>query len=210
MQHPEMEPEWITERGVFALQCRNPKCQEAVVLIADGSVEEYWDEQIPSEYHKGRQYAAFFTPRMFHPPLRYFTIPGDVPLPVSELIDESFSLAWSHQNASGNAIRRSVETLMSEFKIAKTVLNKRGKRQPSDLHARIEKFKAKNAECAELLLAIKWLGNAGSHGGKELKKSDLVDAYEIYEKVLNILYDSKAKSIVQKAKAINKRKGPKK
>ncbi len=61
----------------------------------------------------------------------------------------------------------------------------------------------------EFLLAIKWLGNAGSHPDI-ITTDDVMDTYEIMEHVLENIYENKEKNIRKIAKRINKRKGPKK
>ena len=57
------------------------------------------------------------------------------------------------------------------------------------------------------LLAIKWIGNEGSHPEKSLTKNDVIDLYEILEHVLSELFENKSKTILAKAKKINKAKG---
>ena len=67
----------------------------------------------------------------------------------------------------------------------------------------------KYAHLKELLLAIKWLGNAGSHASTPLSLDDVFDAYEILEVVLNDLYENKVEFARKLAKDINKNRGPK-
>jgi hypothetical protein len=69
------------------------------------------------------------------------------------------------------------------------------------------KYGQKNPKAAERLLAIKWIGNSGSHGAS-LQRSDLLDAYEIFEIALTEIYDIDKKRADKLTKAINKKKGP--
>lgn len=61
----------------------------------------------------------------------------------------------------------------------------------------------------ELFLAIKWLGNAGSHSNKEITIDDVLDAYEIMETVLKELFEYKKDTVKKLAKKIIKKQGPK-
>ena len=62
-------------------------------------------------------------------------------------------------------------------------------------------------EVAEHLLAIKWIGNSGSHVG-ELSQKDLLDGFELVEYALEKLYSKNEERLNQMTKEINKRKGP--
>lgn len=78
---------------------------------------------------------------------------------------------------------------------------------PKNLNKRIDKeFRKKESELADLILAVKWIGNEGSHLGS-LKRQDIIDAYSILEHALNKLYDDREKMIKNKATKINKHKG---
>jgi hypothetical protein len=73
------------------------------------------------------------------------------------------------------------------------------------LHNKILKFQDRDLEAANMLLALKFLGNEASHDSV-LEECDLAIAYEILERVLNRLYgdDSHFNAAVS---AINSQKG---
>ena len=56
-------------------------------------------------------------------------------------------------------------------------------------------------------MAIKWIGNIGSHSTENLKKEDCLDAFEMLEHVLYKLYQIEAKKLTSLKNIINKRKG---
>ncbi|UBI32352.1 DUF4145 domain-containing protein (plasmid) [Acinetobacter variabilis] len=59
----------------------------------------------------------------------------------------------------------------------------------------------------DYLMAIKWLGNSGSHDLEEITLQDIMDVYEIMEFVLRNLYGN-VQNTLQKAQLINQKKGP--
>ncbi|RYD83115.1 MAG: DUF4145 domain-containing protein, partial [Verrucomicrobiaceae bacterium] len=78
------------------------------------------------------------------------------------------------------------------------------------LHARIEKYGTlakKNKTNGQVLLAIKWLGNSGSHSGG-LTREDVLMAFDMLELVLTNLYSNTKQEIMRQVKAVNKAKGP--
>ena len=58
---------------------------------------------------------------------------------------------------------------------------------------------------AEMLLAVKWIGNDGSHDA-DLTVDDVVEAAEMVEHVLKQIFDE-SKPLKTRAQAINRSKG---
>ena len=80
-----------------------------------------------------------------------------------------------------------------------------------DLHTRITDFKNQNSDAADLLLAVKWLGNSGSHADvATLTRDDMLDGMELLERALHLVYDDTAKRLAKLARDINRRRGPRK
>ena len=98
--------------------------------------------------------------------------------------------------------------MLTDRKISRTMVNKKGKRERISLHARIEKFKQTDTRSAEYLSAIKWIGNAGSHANvDELSRDDLLSGFELFEHVLELLYLKREKHLKKLARDINLRRG---
>ncbi|TLX23535.1 DUF4145 domain-containing protein [Chryseobacterium indologenes] len=57
-------------------------------------------------------------------------------------------------------------------------------------------------------MAIKWIGNYGSHSSDTISKDDLLDSYEILEHVTENLYGKQLQRIERISKIINKKKKP--
>ena len=84
----------------------------------------------------------------------------------------------------------------------------------STAHHRIELLQAKGQvkyrDAADLLMAVKWIGNDGSHGDK-ISVSDVLDGVELMSEALDLLYETRTMDLRRKALLINKAKGvPKK
>jgi hypothetical protein len=112
-------------------------------------------------------------------------------------------LVWPSAEAAGNQLRQAVEALMDDAGIS--ALDSKGKRIP--LHDRIVAFDKTDKENGQVLLAVKWLGNSGSHPGG-LTREDVLDAFDMIEFVLENLYGTTKKELLAKVAAINAQKGP--
>jgi hypothetical protein len=196
------DPEWLMYEYSSILECNNKDCGERVLSCGHGSVEEYDVYESDNAYDMHAEFRDLFTPEFFFPPLVLFSIPSDCPGSVADEIKASFKVFFCDPPAALNHARRSVEQILTERGVKRF-----GKtRRLINLHDRIAIFSETNREIGDQLLAIKWLGNQGSHPGA-ISKDDVMDAYEILEYVLNELYVSHKKAIEKTVKLINKRKG---
>jgi hypothetical protein len=164
------------------------------IVNEDGEPEQTWGD--------------FFRPKYFEPPLRIIDIPVECPDSVSSPLQESFRLFFSSPAAASNNVRIALEALLTELGV-KRFNTKSGKRIFLGLHSRISLLPAKHAGLKELFVAIKWLGNAGSHMDSAVTSDDVMDAYSLIDHVLQELYTKKAEKAKALAKRINKKKGPK-
>lgn len=204
--HEDWEPEFIRFSFSGSLIC--PTCEEFVSFLGNGWLELYnrYDYQTERYMEEGK---ACYAPKYFYPALVLFEIPDKCPEKIREIISESFALYWSDLASCANKIRVSLEILMDEFRVKKTYINRNRNRKRLSLHQRIEEFKKLKKDVAEFLLAIKWIGNTGSHIG-ELNKMDILETYEMLELALNKLYDNNEVRLTKIAKEINKNKGRRK
>ena len=199
------EPEF--SRLVFNGILKCSACGELVMFIGDGEVEHiaYHDYNTDDFFE---EYNNVFRPVYFFPPLQIFNFVDKCPNEIKKEINESFGLFWSDLPSCANKIRTSLELIMNQQKVKKLDIS-RGQKRPLTLHKRIEAFKLIKPNVANHLLAIKWIGNAGSHIGK-LERIDLLDAYVLLEHSLIKLYDDKETELNKISKEINKRKGTRK
>jgi len=202
--HIEWEPEWIRYSYACQFKCTNPACEEAVFNVGVGSVDsglDYDDNGQPS----GQTYFDIFQPRFFIPHLNIIRIPDKTPDSIKSSLHNSFELFFASPSASANYLRIALEQLLDHFKIKKfETVN--GRKHIISLHKRISLVPSKLSEFKELFYAIKWLGNDASHIGG-LVVDDVMDAYDIFESILDEVFDHKTKETKRLARKINKRKG---
>ena len=187
---------WTTYTYSAMFMCNNKVCATYIASCGRGGrsqVDIY-------------EYEDFYIPEYFFPELVIFPIPKTCPQSVAEAITCSFQLFFANSASSANHIRTCIENILTD-KGVKRFSNKLGKRRPINLHNRIVDYEKTNSEIAKRLLAIKWLGNMGSHSS-ELTKDDVLDAYEILDTVLDDLYVGQRKAINKKVVLINQRRRP--
>ncbi len=205
--HEAWDPEWIDYVYSCSLICSNDNCKEMVSSSGEGFVvmDYYYDEQgIPEQ-----EWETYFRPKYFFPHLKLFQYPPDITEQVAKELDASFELFFCSPSSAANHVRISLENLLTALKI-KRFNTKAKRRLYLNLHQRIELLPKKHENLQELLLAIKWLGNAGSHSTQSITKDDVMDAYEIMDEVLGVVFPQQKRSARSIAKEINKKKGPRK
>jgi hypothetical protein len=192
--------------GFFSacLKCDAHECYEVVVVSGEDHLQEI------ERYDGTLDFETLYSIKYVQPTVHIFPVSGKCEGLVKEHLLRSFSLFWSAPSASGNSLRCAIESLMDHLKVRKQVINRNRRVQQLTLHARIEEWGRKNQrnkELSELLLAIKWIGNAGSHKAT-LTKENLIEAYQLAEHVFSEVYDNKTESLKKLAIRVNKVKGP--
>lgn len=204
--HEAWEPEWIEYVYACLLVCSDDQCKEVVASGGTGSVD--WSVFEDEHGVPDQVYEDHFRPKFFQPHLKLFPFPKDCPESVTKPLEDSFSLFFSAPHAASNNVRIAIESLLTELKIRRFNLVG-GKRRFVSLHQRIALLPPKYAHLKDLILAIKWLGNAGSHdGGAEVTLDDVMDSYELTEHILQEVYAPKLAKLHKLAKKVNKKKGP--
>ena len=204
--HPEWEPEYIEFIYSGLFKCTNSTCGEFVSSTGIGRVEE--DYTFDENGEPDRDYFEYFKPLYFTPHLKIFSLPKDTPKNVINEIDKSFSLLFSDPPSSANHIRIALEHLLTHLKI-KRYNRINNKLQFISLHKRIQLLPRKYDHIQDIFVAIKWLGNAGSHSNHKVSLDDVFDSYELIEELLTEIFSNKRKKAKTLAKKINKNKGPK-
>ena len=199
--HPAWEPEWIHSRFQAVLRCGSPNCREVVMLVGRTETSEYFDE------YEGQSIEEALIPTYFEPPVMPIQVPRECHEEVCNSVRMAAQLLWANPPAAGNALRTALEALLSHKRIPKKGKDKQGRLVPLSLHSRIDRFLKKDSRIGEILLAVKWLGNVGSHSN-ELTKEDVLDAFELLEHALEEMFLQKTQKLTKLTKQIIERKGP--
>lgn len=206
--HEAYQFDWIVERFIDLLRCENTSCGQVAAISGETShyLATYDDNPFEEPEYDLIQ---SFIPVAIIPAPAIFTIPIKIPDELARQLHKAFSLFWMDLEACAGRIRVCIELLMDDLKVSTHGTDKKtGPKFKLSLHARIEKYGETNKESAALLLAVKWIGNQGSHVSlDELERDDLLDVFEIVEFVLEENYVGNRKRLVAKASAINKAKG---
>ena len=74
------------------------------------------------------------------------------------------------------------------------------------MHQRLDEYKKRDPEMADVLMAVKWIGNVGSHKDA-LSIDDVLLGAEILGLALHNLYDKRDAELLRSARRIVKSKG---
>lgn len=189
------DPDWITYRFALACVCTNKDCGEVAWVTGTGSVSQRYDNDGQPEHYDHFSIGSFCpAPRLCH-------VPAGTPPKVVECLEKSFAVYWTDTAAAANALRASLEALLDELKIPSHKKNAKGETVYIALHSRIEAWSALNKDHAELCLALKEVGNLGSHG-ESVRPKHYLGSLEIYSHILKDLFENDAKEMKLLAQSI--------
>lgn len=195
------EPEWITGTMHVIGQCDSRECKQTVIGVGTFRVD-YATSSSDIEYQE-TPYAEFYKIKYFNPPLPLLSLPEAVPQDVRNAIDRAAPIIFVDPSSAATVLRASIELFLSNWGIA--AYDKNDKR--INLHKRIQLWEAEtgNQQVGEQLLAIKWIGNSGSHEGERLSVRAVVDGLEFFEAAFNELIV--APELKERVRAVNEAKG---
>lgn len=189
------------------MRCNNRSCKEVISCLGTG----YYDQAEDSKFDEasGQYYPYFhryYRPEYFSKAIHIIELKNKYPTLIKKALEDSFKLFFCDSESCANKIRVTVEVLMDNLKVKTSVISNHRRKQLT-LHARILEYRNKNEKLADLLLAIKWIGNSGSHNTK-ISKDDTLDAYRILEYVLIKLFENDELELIKIANQINRMKKP--
>lgn len=195
------DPEWTTWKFTELLRCDNADCQQAATAGGNRSVDINqvdWDVYIETYYNEIK---------FIYPAPIPITLDPSYPESVASHIRAASELYWISPDAAANQIRQAVEQLLTDRNVATEVERADGSTRAINLHARIALYAEQDKDNADLLFALKWLGNAGSHPGG-IDSSDVLDGFEMLHHVLDAIYIDNRGRLLARAQQINEQKGP--
>lgn len=201
-QHDSWEPDWIDGSFEARLRCSAKGCKEITLVVGDMDVRPV---KRGKSWHG--EYGTRLTPRYFHPPLRVpIELASSIPPDAIEMISAAMAVIWVDPDAAANRLRSAIEVVLDDRGVRKTATKKNGGRTRLTTHARVKIFGKKQADAGELLEAVKWIGNEGSHTAG-LTGEQVFEGMELLAHALTLLYDRRPEELQRRAKQINRRKG---
>nr|WP_321980124.1 DUF4145 domain-containing protein [uncultured Cohaesibacter sp.] len=194
-RHPDWDPDWMIFRFCFSCVCDNQECGEIAFVTGDGRVDQRYDDRGQAEFYE------HFTIKSFFPSPRLCYIPSEVPDKVEQQLYKSFSLFWVDVSAAANALRSSLESLLDEMNVPSQEQSKKGSTVRMSLHRRLEVWSKTNEEHAELCLALKEVGNLGSHGDI-VETEHYFSSLKLYSYILKQLFENDAQKMKELAESI--------
>lgn len=152
------------------------------------------------------QYYDIFYPGAAYPAPSVFPISEELPEPVIASLRNSFGILWINLASCLSELRRCVELILDEQKVPRTQKNKK-KEIFLPLHDRLVEFSKINEDAAKSLMAIKWLGNSGTHAQGDVEYAVILDAFDILERAVEQIYSQKTKELESRISQINSKKG---
>ncbi|MFO0568032.1 MAG: DUF4145 domain-containing protein [Polyangiaceae bacterium] len=199
-EYPDWEPQNQVDRFAAILTCED--CGDPVAVGGDAHCEDFAAEDQPEDFR------MVLVPTHVSPAPRIVPRPGKLPRDVEGALRRSEGLFWSDEIGCANAIRSVVEAVLTDQRVRRFATAK-GRRVRVNLHERILEFgRTRDQPLSKAMLAVKWLGNAGSHAGGAVLKADLFDGFDLLEHVLRELYDARARRMARLARSITKARGP--
>jgi len=198
--HDEWEPDWTEYIFTAWAKCGNQPCGQELSISGSGGVDEY---PHPDE---GYIREPYFKPKLCIPMPDIISLSDKCPKEVSKELREAFKLFWLNRAACAGRIRTAIERLMDHLKVPKKRKNKNGKFFNLTLHDRIEDYRKENTEIADRLMALKWLGNTGTHDDR-IEESEILDGFEILEWSLEEIIEQRSHRVSILTKKITKKHG---
>ncbi|GIF26825.1 hypothetical protein BJ973_000083 [Actinoplanes tereljensis] len=198
--NPDWDPTWV--RGVFhrVLVCAHSPCNERVVVAGDFRLADDRTGTLDVIGHYLLTYAR--------PPLDIVTCPKRTPEAIRAATRDAAEVIWADPSGAAGRLRVAVEELLNARKVRKfgpAKAGMRGKRLTTD--ARIRLFAAANPDVADVLMAVKWIGNSGAHESG-LSTEDVLEGAQMLTHALHLIYDPSQAELAHRVKMVNQRKGP--
>ncbi|HHK8074307.1 TPA: DUF4145 domain-containing protein [Serratia marcescens] len=146
------------------LKCSQKNCEQPVAVFGVGDYQQQWINGMGGEW----EWFDCYIPRSFYPPLPLFTSCEQYPKQIKEQLQELSAQLPGHPQAAINALRTALEMIMDHFDIPRV-----DKGRYISLDSRINKIPSKYQNLKEGFLAMKWMGNTGSHNLKPVDNVDI-------------------------------------
>ena len=195
--------DWITYVFTAWAHCTNHSCKQEYAITGTGGVAPQYVSENEWEYEE------YFRPKFCYPMPDFFKFPAKCPQDVKNELRDAFAIFWSNKAACAGRLRVALEYLMNHIGVPKRKKGSNGKFHDLSLHARIEAFANKEPTIGAQLMALKWIGNTGSHDSN-VGTNDLLDSFEIMEHALAEIIGGHSARVAELAKQLTKKHRKKK
>lgn len=200
--HEAWEPEWIRGRFTVAARCGNGKCAQSVHAVGTYYVDGASDMDPTADTY---EYSSYYNVQYITPSLALMRLPSVAPEEVRQGLDRASSVIFVDPGLAATAVRTAVERFLTTQQIP--AQDSSG--NYVSLHRRIANWRSANPVqegVADLLLAVKWIGNAGAHEAADVSVKDVLEGVELLDEAFHRLWVGP--DIDARARAINAAKGP--
>lgn len=201
--HDYFDPEWI--HGTFAIlgECENPNCHQNVHGTGDYTVD--YSRRRDYDPNSGPPYVQFFTLTHLHPPMLLMPIPESAPESVRDGVLRASRVLFADPGLAATALRATVELFLTSQGFSGTTQMGRYRSAESRIAAWLASDQER-APAAELLRAVKWLGNAGTHEDSDLSAAEVLEGAKMLDEAFHRLFTGR--NIDARALTINAARGP--
>jgi hypothetical protein len=137
--------------------------------------------------------------------------PSSTPGPVAAAGRAAAEIVWIDPAGAAGRLRIAVEELLTAQRVPRYRMEMKpgrpAKRVRRTTHKRIELFAQRKPQVAQVLMAVKWIGNTGSHEGS-LEIEDVLEGAEMLGLALRLLYDPSQSNLMRRVAAVNRHSGP--
>jgi hypothetical protein len=199
--HEDWGPEWIAYVFTAWAKCNHSGCGNEMAISGTGGVDMGFDDEGASGWED------YFAPKFCAPMPDIITLPKKCPEDIRNEFRAAFASFWSDASSTVNHIRIGLERIMDYLGVQRRRKLTSGKFWDLTLHQRIEVFAKAQVSVGSQLMALKWLGNAGSHG-EQINRDDILDAFEILEHALTEVIERRSEKVAELTKKLTKRHAP--
>lgn len=197
--NPHFDPECTQYRFTVWGRCSLTSCHQKFAIAGRGGLS------MEQDINGRMTFENYFYPEYCSPMPHIIAIPKNCPDEIKQELIASFSLFWLDHAACVGRVRVSLELLMDYAQIPKI----KAKNKKLRLHDRIELYKQNDPQNGSQLMALKWLGNTGSHES-QVSKNDILIGFEILEHTLEEIFENPKEKIAILAKKLEEKHKPKK
>lgn len=198
--------EVVENRFARAYICNNKSCRESAIAVGVHKYIRVDNCGCDICQERGEHYSEILKITWVDPSPDLIRIYAACPPSVADILRRVFCDAWSSPAAALNGVRVALEAMAE----AEGISPKNSDGGFKSTHKRIEElcdYLRLEPEVKNRLLAIKWLGNAGSHHGVA-EQVDVFDALDILELVFEELHNKHVARVNSRVKEVLHAKGP--